>query len=148
MKQLKKSEKIMAITVAGLLVIWAISSVFGGGESDPGYQQQEANVFQGGFFQPPEETLEKDVDETILFSYEFKVDPFVKFLENKQGASALGQLYLEGILWDVKEPYAVINGEVYVVGQTVGDYKIVNIQKENVTLAGKGKTHNLKLEEQ
>src|SRR3989338_5901253 len=148
MKQLKKSEKILAISVAGLLVVWVISNMLGGGGSNPGYQPQGADVLPGGLVQPPEEALGKKADEAALFSYEFKVDPFVKFPKKKAGASGLAELTLEGVLWDDKKPYAVINGEVFGVGQSVGDYKVIDIQKDNVTLSGKGKTHNLKLEDQ
>jgi len=148
MKPLKKSEKIMAIAVAGLVVVWAISSISGGGNSDIGYPPQGPGVFPGGLTQLPEETLENEADKTVLFSYAFKVDPFVKFSKRKSGGSGLAELTLEGILWDADQPYAIINGEVFSVGQSVGAYAVTNIQNDIVTLSGKGKTHNLKLEDQ
>ncbi len=43
-------------------------------------------------------------------------------------------LALEGILWDPASPLAMINGDVYAVGETVGLYEVTLIEKNRVSL--------------
>lgn len=52
---------------------------------------------------------------------------------------------LEGIVWDKDFPYAIINGEVWQIGDEVGGYRVQSISKETVTLESNGQTIELKL---
>ena len=52
---------------------------------------------------------------------------------------------LEGIVWDKDFPYAIINGEVWQIGDEIGGYRVKSITKEIVTLESNGQTIELKL---
>ena len=52
-------------------------------------------------------------------------------------------LTLQGILWDAKSPSAVINGEVVGVGDSVGAWQVVEIQKDRVVLSDGASTQTL-----
>lgn len=46
----------------------------------------------------------------------------------------LSGIIIQGIVWGPKRPQAIINGEVYEKGEVVGEVKIIDIDKDGVTL--------------
>jgi hypothetical protein len=48
--------------------------------------------------------------------------------------SRRGDFLLNGIMWDEKKPSAIINGDMVMVGDSVGSYKVVDISKDRVIL--------------
>jgi len=73
----------------------------------------------------------------------WKKDAFVK---KHAPAKAATDFVLNGIMWDEETPQAIINGNVVSPGQTIGTFKVTEIQQETVVLSD-GTTHlELKLE--
>lgn len=64
-------------------------------------------------------------------------------LLHKQEAQPLPKL--QTILFDGKKGKAILNNDLYQVGQSVGGYKIVAIKKETVLLRYKSKSYKLAL---
>ena len=63
-----------------------------------------------------------------------------------QNAQTKAPLFkLEGIVWDDTSPYAVINGELRVVGDRIFAYEIVEIKRDRVTLRKDGQNIDLRL---
>ena len=62
-------------------------------------------------------------------------DPFV-FGPRREapGASPSSRSVLTGIVWDAAAPLAVIDGEPFVVGQTVEGWRIAEIQPDHIVL--------------
>jgi hypothetical protein len=54
---------------------------------------------------------------------------------------------LQGIVFNPKSPSATISGKMVFVGDRVGDWRVVAIDKESATLAGHGETNILRLGE-
>ena len=50
----------------------------------------------------------------------------------------LSTLKVQGIIWGVKTPQAIINGKVLSVGDWIDDVEIIKIEKKGVTLGFKG----------
>jgi hypothetical protein len=51
-----------------------------------------------------------------------------------------GDLKVEGIMWDPKDPYVIIRDEIYRVGDEVEGITILKIDKDRVTLKKKDRT--------
>jgi len=63
------------------------------------------------------------------------VDKDGNILPEARPANLSGQLNLEGIVWsDGGDSYALISGAVLKVGDELGDYKVIKITKDEVTL--------------
>jgi hypothetical protein len=54
---------------------------------------------------------------------------------------------LQGIIYRADRPSAIINGKIVLVGDRVGEARVVAIDRESVTLAGGGETNVLNLEQ-
>lgn len=62
------------------------------------------------------------------------------------GASGPIDLELQGISWDEKKPQALIGGEIVKEGDTLGNSKVIKINKDSVLLNDGTKDLELKLE--
>jgi len=63
------------------------------------------------------------------------VDKEGNVLPEARPVSAVMQLNLEGIVWSSsRDSYAIISGNVVKAGDILGDYKVVKINKNQVTL--------------
>lgn len=84
---------------------------------------------------------------TCLFAeeaYEYEAqsrrDPFVPLVSEKglyasdaYGISGIGDIRLEGIVWDdVEISIAIVNGEIVREGQEIGSVKVLKIEKDAV----------------
>ena len=56
----------------------------------------------------------------------WKHDPF-RLSPSISGSLQSGTLHLEGILWDNKAPYAIINGQILKEGDNINNQKIIEI---------------------
>jgi hypothetical protein len=91
----------------------------------------------------------------FVYDAQEKRDPFIplvssdgRILEPRLSRKTKDALYLEGIMYDPAGlSYAVINAEVARVGDPVGDYKVIKIESQKVTLLKDGKEVELKMEE-
>lgn len=59
--------------------------------------------------------------------------------------AAITNLRLTGIVWDDKKPQALINSRVVQEGDSIGDFTVVKISSDKVTLAKGDKYFELKL---
>jgi len=64
---------------------------------------------------------------------ELRRDPFTSSLITPVESSSF-RLYLTGILWDEKNPTAIINGKIIGIGDKVGGNSVVDIKKDRVIL--------------
>jgi len=79
---------------------------------------------------------------------EFGRDPFTEkkdALNNQQEKDKKSILKLEGISWDSKLPFAVINSEVVVRGDVVEGYRVIEIKEFSVRLEKDGQEVELRL---
>lgn len=71
-------------------------------------------------------------------------DPFVLV---ETGAVETGAtIVLGGIIWDKKRPKAMINNEIYKVGDKIGNTEIVDIKRNSVVIKVDGKTREITLD--
>ncbi len=71
-------------------------------------------------------------------------DPFFLATANA-GNTELGDLIVNGIVWDEKNPYAIINTDVVKVGDKLGNMTVIKITENSVILEENGERHILKL---
>ncbi len=87
-------------------------------------------------------------------------DPFIPLLdsegrrihppgvEDEEGSPGLGNLLLQGILFDPKaESYAVINGQVVREQEELEGVRVVRIEPDSVTVSVEGQSHRLTVQE-
>jgi hypothetical protein len=61
----------------------------------------------------------------------------------KQPELALDDLKVEGVIWGVKTPQAIINGRVLTVGDFIEGAEIISIEKKGITLRFNGAIFDL-----
>ena len=71
-------------------------------------------------------------------------DPFVLLETDAVGTG--GPISLGGIIWDKKRPKAMINNEIYKVGDKIGNIEIVDIKRNSVLIRTDGKTREISLD--
>lgn len=84
---------------------------------------------------------------TVEYNAETFKDPFLGVAEKAVPAEkvvsvekvSLPALTVQGIIWGTKLPQAIINNKVVKTGDTIGDVRIVGIDKEGVTVFFKGR---------
>jgi len=78
-------------------------------------------------------------------SEQYGRDPFFhssEISEGKEGQTKghhIASLALKGIAWKGKTPMALIGDEIVKEGDTIGEYKVISIQKNRVVLTKDGK---------
>ena len=72
-------------------------------------------------------------------------DPFESLTPAKSQAVAVKEALprLEGVLWNVQPPRAILSGQVVGVGNRVGSAEVIRIEKEGVTIRMKGREYVL-----
>ncbi len=61
------------------------------------------------------------------------------------GRTVLPDMKLEGIVWDKKSPYAIIDGELRTIGDVVSGFVVQNIKQDRVILEKNGDVFELGL---
>ena len=57
---------------------------------------------------------------------------------------AVNSLKLEGVLYGTAHPRAIINGKIYALGDNLGTWKVMRVEKDNVVFSVNGKEYILK----
>lgn len=86
-------------------------------------------------------SLQRDAQRERMTALHWSRDPFLR----GTGAGLSDALSLSGILWDVAQPLAIINGEMVGVGQTIEGYRIVSITQESVAVTDGAETLTLQI---
>jgi len=92
------------------------------------------------------------------FTYDSKGrrDPFIplvtsdgRLLKLEEEENKNLTMSLEGIIYDEHAiSYAILNGEVVKVGDTIGDYQVLKIEKNKVVLIKEGETEEIWLKKE
>jgi len=69
-----------------------------------------------------------------VWSAEWSRDPFLLPAAGEEGSSRLADLKLSGIVWDEREPFAMVNEKVVKVGDMLGGYTVIEIKQSSVVL--------------
>lgn len=77
-------------------------------------------------------TKPQDIKPTQSKKIEWGRDPFV--LNPERPAQKGGVFVLTAVMWDEKNPYAVINGEIAYIGKEINGYCVIKINKDNTVL--------------
>lgn len=72
-------------------------------------------------------------------------DPFAMKISLQETSWGLSDLKLEGIMWDEKNPCAIINGEVVKKDDKLGKNTVVQIEKDGVIISDGTKRYILRL---
>lgn len=86
-----------------------------------------------------------------LSFFAFSRDPFMPLID-PHGRILITReidvegMSLEGIIYSEENPAVVINGEILRENETIGDYLVLEIERERVVLKKDGKEYELKLE--
>jgi len=72
-------------------------------------------------------------------------DPFYPESPFINSGAGIAGVILNGIVWDVKNSYAIINNDVIKLGDKVNDMTVIEINEKNVVLDENGQRHTLEL---
>lgn len=72
-------------------------------------------------------------------------DPFDMKISLPESDWGVAGIKLEGIMWDEKEPYAIINGEVVKKGDKLGKNTVIQIEKDAVIISDGTKGYRLRV---
>ena len=83
-----------------------------------------------------------------------KRDPFVPlaskdgyYLSDSHAVKDIKDIRLEGIVWDNKKgSIAIINSEIITIGQSIGDFKLLDIEENSVVFDLDGESIRIELE--
>ena len=89
---------------------------------------------------PPPST-QRDAQRTRATRLSWRRDPFLR----GGTIGELSGLALSGILWDPKEPMAIINGQMVHVGEELDGYRVVEIMQDKVSITDGDQTFQLVL---
>jgi hypothetical protein len=104
----------------------------GGGKSLNGQNVLVKNLYQ---------RLDEKTKDLELVRDPFSAAPIIKAQTPSAG------LKLNGIVWDEERPQAIINDEVYMIGESIDQVIIVDIQKDKVVLNDGTKIFELNLKQ-
>lgn len=88
--------------------------------------------------------------EIVQYSGKGLRDPFVDMTESKPVdetavmQQSINTMTVQGILYAMENPVAIIDGKIYRVGSRLGAGQVVRIEKEGVTVSQNGKQFTLK----
>jgi len=72
-------------------------------------------------------------------------DPFYPEAPFINSGSGIAGVILNGIVWDAKNSYAIINNDIVKLGDKVNEMTVVEINEKNVVLDENGQRHTLEL---
>jgi len=72
-------------------------------------------------------------------------DPFYPESSSTSSGTGISGVILNGIVWDTKNSYAIINNEIVKLGDKVNEMTVVEINEKNVVLDENGQKHTLEL---
>jgi len=93
--------------------------------------------------------------EQFVYDSQGKRNPFIPLLTadgrllKLEQEGPVGSLLLEGIIYDQHGlSYAIVNGEVVKVGDAIGDYQVLKVEKNRVIFIKEGETTEIELKEE
>jgi len=89
---------------------------------------------------PPPTAAQRDAQRQEAARLTWGRDPFLS-----GGGAGSEILSLSGILWDAREPLAIINGQTVHVGEEVGGYHVTDITHDHVTVTDGTQAFQLRL---
>jgi len=140
-----EKEKQQLMMLGGLILVLVIAVVWSVGTSRkklgrgrPAASKQAASASEHTMSLPlPPVPTVAEVDETPRDEPVFGVDPFYPHfsfgIEEEEVKSEMPRL--NGISWDAAKPFAVIDETVVEIGDMVGEYMIIDIEKNAVTIS-------------
>ena len=104
------------------------------------------------------EIANKPLPEKFAYDSHGKRNPFIPLvtsagvllrLEDSEEKKPGGDLALEGIIYDEKGiSYAIVNGNVVKVGDSVGDYQVLKVQKNKVVFIKNNQNFEIELKKE
>ncbi|MCX5694513.1 MAG: hypothetical protein NT014_05270 [Candidatus Omnitrophica bacterium] len=70
-------------------------------------------------------------------------DPFRTYFVKEEPKPVPSRLSVQGIIWGVKVPQAIINGNIFTIGDLIEGAEIVSIEKKGITLSFNGAIFDL-----
>ncbi len=137
-----RPRKILAVLGILLVVVW-VRALFPR-RADPSPRVRllpTAQVPNRTVHAPMEEVPDPWGDSPFLIDRGSRTTPLL------EQAAAKGTHLLNGILWDPQSPSAIINNRVLTRGDRLGEWSIVEIQKDHVVLSNGAETKVLRPEE-
>jgi hypothetical protein len=92
-----------------------------------------------------EEKIENRVKETKINTVETPT-PIIAKKETKVEVSP-PRLVINGLVWNTKQPQAIINERVVTIGDTIENSEVINIHKEGVDILFANKLFTIKMEQ-
>ena len=89
----------------------------------------------------PARAASRDAQRRRATSLPWSRDPFARVVVGVEGNA----LALSGILWDSRQPLAIINGQVLRVGEELEGYRVVEISPDRVSVTDGTTTRHLHL---
>ena len=105
------------------------------GFDDTGLFEEKELVTEGLYVRLENET--KDLS--------LKRDPFFSSLITSSASMTISDVTLSGILWDATAPLAMLDENPVSIGGKVGQYTVIDIQKDRVILTDGEKNYELRL---
>jgi hypothetical protein len=125
----KKLEIIITTVLVLILIVLLVNTFKSGRSPDPA-----SGVAAGpGAVSAPGFEAREVPREYSNRAAEWGRDPFYP-VNIRGGADVASELELNGIIWDEKNPYAIINDEVLIEGDRIEGYDVVRIEEKRVIL--------------
>ena len=129
--QSKKAGLAVLVVVMVLVYARALRPPGSGSEApEPPVPVEASSGSSDGGLVALNRSTSREAQRQQLARLEWKRDPFTQGLV--QGH--VSGLVLSGILWDPVQPMALINGALVKVGDALGDYHIIDIAQDHVSL--------------
>ena len=140
-----KKEKIEIIATVVLAVIFLVFLFVTMKKGSKNKAPSPAKVIKGGeTIRKPSVRPQPQGDKKVVQDLGWGRDPFVLVQTSSSGMST--SLNLGGILWDKKKPKAMINDNIYGVGDKIGEIEILDIKKDRVIVKEGDATRTIKLD--
>lgn len=145
----KKRIEIIVVSVLGIFLVVLLISTLGGKKKKMPEQKEESEevieemivpaAFRPGPAAPTGETTYAEPADL-----DWGRDPFTK-VHTVMKKSKKHLLILSAVIWDEKEPHAIINNEVVVTGEEIDGYRVKKINNNNVVLEKAGREITIEL---
>ena len=95
-------------------------------------------------------TFKADAERAVDYTGGNSSDPFFyeeteKNSDRIENSGAQGPMVLQGIVWDVQSPKAIVSGKVVAVGSKIGDTEVIEINRTGVRMRTSGREFTLKM---
>ena len=140
MKTKKEQIEIIAVAVLVLFFLIFLSSTLKKYRKSPA---QSTKSVSRGAARPASFTQAVEKSKQTKVPQNWGRDPFV--LQERGAGAGVGSLVLSGIIWDRKNPRAIVNNEIYKAGDKIGKVEILEIKEDSIIVKENGKVKQLRL---